>query len=44
MDSDIFIWGLFLHYDDKLMFRGTGTGPAMLRVHELKQPVANDES
>lgn len=44
MDEDIFIWGSFLSYDEKLMFRATGQGPAMLRVHELKQPVANDES
>jgi len=44
MDDDIFIWGSFIHYADKLMFRSAGQGPAMLRVHELKQPVANDES
>lgn len=44
MDDDIFIWGSFLQYDDKLMFRAAGSPPAMLRVHELKQPVANDES
>lgn len=43
MNDDIFIWGHFLHYDNKLMFRSAGFGPAMLRVHELKQPVANDE-
>lgn len=43
MHDDIFIWGQFIHYDDKLMFRAAGSAPAMLRVHELKQPVANDE-
>ena len=44
MNDDIFIWGRFFLKGEKLMFRGDGSGPAMLRVHELKQKVANDES
>jgi hypothetical protein len=43
MDDDIFIWGCFHWINQKLLF-SYGMGPAMLRVHELKQPVANDES